>query len=101
MAVAIERCRKLLGPDLHLSDAEVLRLRGQMEVIASHLCERLAREGRHNGHGASTAGLLAEAEREEFEERAAIMEFEGGSDRRTAERRALRLVIGGRSGEEP
>ena len=36
---------------------------------------------------------LTEAERADFEERAAIMEFEGGLPRAEAERRALLLVL--------
>lgn len=36
--------------------------------------------------------LLDEVDREAFEERAAIMEYDGGLPRREAERRALALV---------
>ena len=37
--------------------------------------------------------LLNEDEREYFEERAAIMEFDGGLERRQAEQEAWRLVL--------
>ncbi|KAA3610052.1 MAG: hypothetical protein D8M58_07565 [Calditrichaeota bacterium] len=39
---------------------------------------------------------LEKGEREEFEERASIMEFEGGLSREEAEWRALRIVLDNR-----
>lgn len=44
---------------------------------------------------ARAVALLDEADREAFEERAAIMEYDGGLPRREAERRALVLVQAG------
>ena len=41
--------------------------------------------------------MLTVVEREAFEERAAIMEFDGGLDRATAEQRALELVLSQRT----
>lgn len=41
---------------------------------------------------ARAVAILDEADREAFEERAAIMEYDGGLPRREAERRALALV---------
>lgn len=41
---------------------------------------------------ARAVAQLDEADREAFEERAAIMEYDGGLPRREAERRALALV---------
>lgn len=41
---------------------------------------------------ARAVAVLDEADREAFEERAAIMEYDGGLPRREAERRALALV---------
>jgi hypothetical protein len=99
--VSLERCRKLLGSEPHLSDDELVALRSQMESLAALICDRAGRRLRDGRSGGSIPGLLSEAQRDDFRERAAIMEFEGGSDRRTAERRALRVVIGGRTGEEP
>jgi len=40
---------------------------------------------------------MTEAEREAFEERAAIMEYDGGLSRRDAEREAMKAVIRNRN----
>ena len=40
---------------------------------------------------------MTEAEREAYEERAAIMEFDGGLSRRDAEREAMKAVIRNRN----
>ncbi len=40
--------------------------------------------------------FFSDSEREHFEERAAILEYEAGMERKEAERRALESVIGAR-----
>lgn len=60
--LSLDECRKLVGPPCRLSDAELLQLRDQLykfaDVVVSLLPEPAARES--------------------LEERAAIMEFDGG-----------------------
>lgn len=57
-----------------------------------------------NGFGSPTQtekalALLSEAEREEYKERAAIMEYDGGLPRSEAERLALSIVVKRRTEE--
>ena len=80
--LSIAACRKQLGAaGVDLSDAEVERLRDSMATLAAAALRRVQR--------------LSDAEREEIQERAAIMEFDGGLARSAAERAAMLRVIEG------
>jgi len=87
-----------------MADAEVERLRDQFQAIAEVVVEEIivkrrvlptssAREARpdHSRERARSAALrlIAEPQRHAIEERAAIMEFDGGVERDRAERHAV------------
>jgi hypothetical protein len=71
--ISLEECRNLAGPHCGLSDAELLQLRDQMynfgEVIVSLMPKPAVWES--------------------IDERAAIMEFDGGQSHQAAEREAV------------
>jgi len=98
--VPLERCRRLVDRTDALSDEQILALRTGMEAVAAVVCDMIARKASKRRSGALHTALVRDSERSDFEERAAIMEFDGGESRVTAERGALRLVVGGRAGGE-
>jgi hypothetical protein len=61
-----------------------------MAVPHPGLCEKL--EGSFGSNGSTSPSHLLESVREAYEERAAIMEFDGGLNRDEAEREAWALV---------
>jgi hypothetical protein len=106
--VTLRRCRELLPNGDQLTDDEVTRVRDQMRAIAevaiTSLTMRRAAGGDHSEQQTAPKGRMAlprpqPQAREEFEERAAILEYEAGLPRPDAERRAL-LQIVGRPGEK-
>ncbi len=113
----VSRCRKLLGPECQLSDGEVEELLLQLDALAVALFDQLAPavtkvesetpqpRGRTKKRKVTSTRrgkkkLVRKSTNEDFEERAAIREFDGGLSRRNAERAArrdgLRLVKGGK-----
>lgn len=79
---SVEECRRLLGKECCLTDDEVLRLRDQLYTVANVV-----------------VSLVPEAtSRESMDERAAIMEIDGGLSRVAANRSAMILHMKGRSG---
>lgn len=109
--LTLERCRQIWGDDCPLSNSDLERLRDQLYGLAGVTVEACLRQRRGNGsqnapdgalqaiEGAAghtlpagfpdAVGMLSEDERYEFEERAAIMEHDGGLDRDAAELAAL------------
>lgn len=113
--LSLRRCRDLLTGAVGSSDVEVEQLRDQLHAIAEVAVEgfiakervsatRSPTEARphDNSEDARPAALrlIAEPERHAVEERAAIMEYEGGLDRDHAERRAVLHVVRGRGDNE-
>ena len=94
--LSVQRCRELLGRDSARSDAEMERLRDDLYLLANVAiglyCEERTSAARPSMQEASV--YLTQGEQEAAEERAAIMEFEGGVERDEAERRALVGTIG-------
>ncbi len=106
--LSLQRVRKLLGNQANLSDSNVELLREQLYVIADVVCENARTKGPTKQTAATESALVAAnsvgrshemfetlvstflpTEREEVEERAAILEYDGGLSRADAERMAL------------
>lgn len=88
--VPIETFRRLLGPEhAALSNEQLEQLRTEMYAFANVTLE-VFDAARRNRRFAFE--LLPPSERDAAEERAAIIEFDGGADRDRAERAALSLV---------
>ena len=84
--LTLQRCRELLETDSPgLSDSELEALRKQLYAIAQVGIHARARERQF----AQAIAALAEDERADVEERAAILEFDGKLSRDQAERLAL------------
>jgi hypothetical protein len=103
---SIKRCREILGPNAPVEDQEIEQLRDQIyglaDIIAETLLSRtksqaaieLADERTRDYNDYSVAlRMLSEDERDDVEERAAIIEFEAEADRETAEKRAIVAVL--------
>ncbi|MBM3859221.1 MAG: hypothetical protein FJ395_06180 [Verrucomicrobia bacterium] len=111
--LTLERCREILGKECTLSDSELELLRDQLyglaDVAVEAFVDQRQRRGKASpvaykpeiraidggdglGHGQDpvafqdAAALLSPDDRAEIEERAAIMELDGGLDRDRAER---------------
>lgn len=110
--LTLARCREILGADCGRSDAELERLRNHLQALAELTVEACrisaraerARDPQPRGDGqepnprglpfAVALQLVAEDQRHDVEERAAIMQYDGGLDRDHAERRALLQITG-------
>jgi len=96
--LGIRACRQLLGAAAAgMSDGAIEQLRDQLYVVAE-LVIACGPQRRY----ASTA--LTNDHKDELDERAAIMEFDGNMNRTTAERAATHLVLAnsrGRSRRRP
>jgi hypothetical protein len=104
---SLEHCREILGVN-DLDDLELQQLRDQLyglaEVITDEIKtfstddEREIQENHpiHNNGFETALRILEPAEREEVEERAAIIEFEGRDNRDEAERKAVLIALGKR-----
>jgi len=113
-AIPVEHCRRILGKDCGLTDGELGLLRDQLYALARvavEACPRQRRgEGPHNAPDAArrtidraarvqvpqkpagfpdAVAMLPEDDRYDVEERAAIMEHDGGLKRDMAERAAM------------
>ena len=92
--LSIEKCRAHLPrAGEGLTDMEVERIRDGFVAIAGVVLERLKQPGAVVHMSGEVFGMVASDLREEAEERAAIMEFEGGLPRDRAERAALTEVL--------
>ena len=103
--LSLQRCREIVGWDCLLDDDLLVRLRDQLyglaDVITGNLLAHRSGDGEacqenkewSAGEFKAALTLLPECEREDVEERAAIIEFEGGTDRDQAERRAILSAV--------
>ena len=94
--LSLQRCRFLLGPDCKLSDSQLEQLLEDIYALAdiaveSCCAKKVAGADRgakpHNDSGCLSA--IPGPERDGVEERAAILEFEGGLAKPAAERQAF------------
>jgi hypothetical protein len=99
--ISVERCRQLVGRG---SDEELATVRDQLYALADvavrAFCELQASERRAPA-GAFDQALnwLHPEDAEDAKERAAIIEFEAGTSRADAERKALSAVVSRRRRE--
>lgn len=89
--LSVQRCRDILGPTLAKSDAEIEQLRDELYAIAGTWIDGGAKA--FSLPLAENVASLSEEDRAEVEERAAIMEIDGGLTRSEAERVALAAFI--------
>lgn len=88
--------RRIVGPESHLTDEELLELREQCSELARSALAILLEPKRARTvprlaiPRACVLRLVPKERLEEFEERAAIREYDGGLPRGEAERAALR-----------
>ncbi len=93
--LSLMECRKILGSDCPESDTELEKLRDQFYPLARVVVEaHLEKPRKHTLPRepecfADALASLPKDERYELEERAAIMEFDGGLDRNAAEHAAF------------
>ena len=81
--MSVRGCRALLGADVIASDLEIQRLRDQLYEIAQVWIEGGMTVFR--SPSAELPETLSEDDRVEVEERAAVLEFDGGLSRSDAE----------------
>jgi hypothetical protein len=91
--VSIAECRRVLGDGRPLSDSEVEHLRDQLYELARTIVD-LSRVPLNEPE--RVIAQLPDDQRADVEERAAIVEFDGGLTRRLAERRAFTASFGSR-----
>ena len=102
--ISIERCRKILN-DSSLSDQEVKEIRSSLYGLANETIEFLTENSKFpfalidekstfTDNFETALRNVPPAEREAMEERAAILEFDGGLDRELAERKAFSDYFG-------
>jgi len=103
----LERCREILGNHAAISDDRLRRLREEMYLLANVLSECVIAGTKGGVASSPNAGAFDDAaahlpmhDRDEAEERAAILEFEGGFSRDEAERRAITIAIRRRRGHD-
>jgi len=100
MSIAVSRCRRILGLGSEVTDEEVRNIRDELYELAEVGLDLVVHTGRTlRTQSVCEAGLLLndEAMKELFDERAGIMEHEGGVPREKAERCALEDVLAGRT----
>jgi hypothetical protein len=80
--LSLDECRRLIGPERSLEDDAILALREQLYVLAGVAVR---------GHLSATRswGALEESQRIDADERAAILQFDGGVPKPEADRIAL------------
>jgi hypothetical protein len=106
--LSLQRCREILAGNNDLDDNDLEHLRDQIYGLADVITDQIKhsmpnRAGAYqrgpvnqkNGFAAALR-VLTDEEREEIEERAAIIEFEAGANRDEAERRAVLISVGKR-----
>ena len=94
----LDKCRRILGPDCDLSDQDIERLRDQLCDLAAVAIEDFEEQRQASEiltGNEEKLGMVAEEDRYEVEERAAIREFLGGKSRSEAERLALKQYFEG------
>jgi hypothetical protein len=98
--LSIEQCRALLPADCGLSDRDIEDLREQTYSLAGLLVHHFLKQAHNSGAKLSHAGsfraalqLVPKDQQAEIEERAAIVEFDGGLTRDEAERTAFVMTF--------
>jgi len=105
--ISIKRCREILGCHAPVDDQEIENLRDQLYGVADVITEEIlartkrqqaadelsAEQGHDYNEYSKALGMLPEDERDDVEERAAIIEFEGQADREVAEKQAILATI--------
>jgi len=90
--LSIEQCRKVLGPACELTDSALESFRDQLYGLADIGIDLFLGLPRDRQAHLQRVGKMTDKEQEAWEERAAIMEFDGGLTRAEAESRALNIV---------
>ena len=105
--LSIARCRSLLAPATRLTDERLGRVRDDLYALAHLAIDVLEKVGPsaaasipHPQRLDEVAKFLTIDELEDVEERAAIMEFDGGVKRDDAERLAVAAVNEGLTGDD-
>jgi len=90
--MSVASCRRLVGPSIVLSDAELLLVRDQLHSLAD--CIIRTYESTSTGPAEESALALVDAsDRDTVVERAAIVEFDAGRARGEATRIALAAYV--------
>jgi hypothetical protein len=96
--LSLQKCRSLLGADCKLTDVELEQLQRELYAVAELSIGALRAQkgsGSDSGDGSKSQNVssclngIPEPEREAAEERAAILEYEGGLKKPEAERQAF------------
>lgn len=88
--VSIKDCRRLMGSDCSLTDADIEAMRDQLQVLADVALRAAELRLRSEADARTDAwSRIPAVDVAEVHERAAIMEFDGGLVRIDAERRAM------------
>ena len=93
--LSLKRCREILGADSPETESDLELLRDQLYGLVRVAVEAIPQKPRKNSPPrppeclTEALALLPEEERYEVEERAGIMEFEGGLERGAAEQAAF------------
>ncbi len=93
--LSVQRCRDILGTAVGESDLAIEQLRDQFYAIARSWIDGGVKDFRSSSEGLA---LLSEEDRVEVEERAAVMELDGGLTRSEAEHAAVAAFIRQRKG---
>lgn len=92
----LKECRRILGPECAFSDQDIERLRGQLRDLASVMITAYEEQQRTvlsvSGDEAKFE-MIPEEDRDEVEERAAIIEFLGGKPRSEADQLAVQMYF--------
>jgi hypothetical protein len=88
--LSLKDCRDLLGAKESLSDEEVVRLRDQLYVLANVLLDDWTISSENHER---VKMALTEVEQIDFEERAAIRQFDGRLPRILAEQAAAHDIL--------
>ena len=105
---SLDRCRDIIGQHIEIDDVELTDLRDQLYGLAHIIADKIVNQNSGvqtlddytESDYRATTKLLTESEREDVEERAAIIEFEAGTKRGEAERRAVIAALQNRSAKK-
>lgn len=86
--LTLGECRRIVGELVQISDADLLKLQEQLRALA-HVSITVLDSKNDTPTFTSFATLLRSEMSDELQERAGIMEFDGGLSRRDAEGAAL------------
>lgn len=93
--ISLDRCRKILGPKVSVSDENLAALREQLYSFAELALD--IRDHKHDSVSPFGSAFEQVADAQEdpdaLRERAAIIEFEGNLSRDETERRAINLAL--------